>query len=54
MDEVTVSFCRQGCIKGSSYSLSENVADLVISRFLGRYVLLSLGHQVGDKLSLTQ
>ena len=32
VDEVTVSFCRQGCIKGSSYSLSENVADLVISR----------------------
>ena len=35
VDEVTVSFCRQGCIKGGSYSLSENVADLVMAKFRG-------------------
>ena len=33
--EVTVSFCRQGCIKGGSYSLSENVAGLVMAKFRG-------------------
>ena len=35
MYEVTVSFCRQGCIKRVSYSLSENVADLVMVKFRG-------------------
>ena len=35
MYEVTVSFCRQGCIKGGSYSLSENVADLVMAKCRG-------------------
>ena len=35
VNEVTVSFCRQGRIKRGSYSLSKNVADLVMAKFRG-------------------